>query len=206
MKNKKLLFVILGFAVLITLNSCKTNQEVKKQEVSENSSEVVDIALPFSGQEYQTNSDFKREKGSGSSKYDLETAKTEALLIANARIANDIETLIKEVSESVTNKLKINEKEEFSNELSNRTISVSKQYLKGTRTIGEKAFKSKKDGTITYWVVRELSMKPILDEIANTISKDQKINQAIKKEEILKMANEELDKMEKEKAAQEQNN
>ena len=47
-------------------------------------------------------------------------------------------------------------------------------------------------------------MKPIVDEIANTISKDQKINQALKKEEILKMANDELDKMNKEKMAQEQ--
>ena len=40
------------------------------------------------------------------------------------------------------------------------------------RTIAEKALKAS-DGTITYWVVRELSMKPIIEEVANTISKDQ---------------------------------
>jgi uncharacterized membrane protein len=204
MKNKKILFITIGITALITLNSCKTNQAANTKEVSQNSFEEVEIALPFSGLEYQTNSDFIREKASGSSKYDLETAKSEAILISNGRISDDVEVLMKKVSEVVTSKLKINEKEEFSKELSEVIRSVSKQYLKGTRTIGEKAIKSKKDGTITYWVVRELSMKPILDEIANTISKDQKINQAIKKEEILKMANEELDKMENEKMAQQQ--
>ncbi len=66
------------------------------------------------------------------------------------------------------------------------------------RTIAEKALKAS-DGTITYWVVREFLMKSIIEEGANTISKDQKINQKVKKEETIKMANDELEKMEKEK-------
>jgi hypothetical protein len=204
MKTKSLLCITVSLAVLITLSSCKTSQLVKKQEVSDNSSDEIELITPFSGPEYKSNTDFFREKAAGVSKYNIEIANKQAVLEADGKISNDIEQLIKNVSEDVTNALQINDKMEISVELSQRVISVSKQYIKGTRTIAEKAFKSKKDGTITYWVVRELSLKPLVDEIANTISKDQKVKQAITKEEIRKMANDELDKMEKDKMTQEQ--
>ena len=197
MKIKTLLIITTSFGIMLTVNSCKTKKLANTSAGSVNSSEEI-MTLPFSGSEYQSNSEFIRERASGKSKYDLETASMEAVLMANGKIATDLEVLVKNVSEAITSKLQINEKEEFSKELNNRLVAVTKQYLKGTRTIAEKALKAS-DGTITYWVVRELSIKPIIDEVANTISKDQKINQKLKKEEITKMANDELEKMENEK-------
>jgi hypothetical protein len=197
MKIKHLLIMSTSFGILLLFNSCVTKKLSNTSAGSGNSSVEI-LTLPFSGSEYHSDNECFRERASGKSKYDLETASSEAVLIANGKIATDLEVLIKNVSESITNKLQINEKEEFSKELNSRLVAVTKQYLKGTRTIAEKALKDS-DGSITYWVVRELSMKPIIEEVANTISKDQKINQKLKKEETTKMANDELEKMENEK-------
>jgi hypothetical protein len=192
--KRNILLGLVTYAILV--GSCKSTAPVgtKKNETATEK----EIPLPFSGSEYESNSEFIRERASGKSKFDLETASADAVLQANGKIASDVEQLIKNFSESITNKLQINDREEFSKELSNRLLSVTKLYLKNTKTIAEKALKSS-DGFTTYWVVRELSIKSIVDEAINTISNDQKANQIIKKEEIRKIANEEIEKMEREK-------
>ena len=195
MKFKNLLLVPFGVILIASLNSCKETKSIEKTAKVEPSGDV-EIALPFSSSDYKSNSEFIREKASGKSKYDLETATQDAVLVANGKIATDLEVLIKNVSEAITNKLQINDKEEFSRELNGRLVAVTKQYLKGTKTVAEKSFKSP-DGTMTYWVVRELSIKPVIEEVVTSITKNEKVNQKLKKEETTKMANDELDKMEK---------
>jgi hypothetical protein len=153
--------------------------------------------LPFSSPEYQSNGTFFRARASSKSKYDLESAMAEADLLAKGKLASDLEVLVKRVAKSYTAKLQINDKEEFSRNTEDRLVSVTKKNLTNVKTIGEKSFKEK-NGTITYWIVKEINLTPIINESALSISNDERIKQKYNESEFKKTYYEEILKYENE--------
>jgi hypothetical protein len=194
MKN---LFVVLTtlfvFSVIFGFQSCKSTKSTSTISGLTETEQV----LPFSSADYQSNSNFLRARASSKSKYDLESAVSEADLLAKGKLASDLEVLVKRVSKSYSNKLQIDDKETFSRNTEDRLVSVTKKNLVNVKTIGEKSIKDK-SGTITYWIVKEINLTPIIDESAISISNDEMIKQKYNEAEFKKTFEEEIFKYENE--------
>lgn len=194
MKNLFILFTaLLIFSAIFGIQSCKST----KSTSSVSGSTETEMVLPFSSPEYQSNGNFLRARASAKSKYDLESAVSEADLLAKGKIASDLEVLVKRVTKAYTSKLQINDKEEFSRNTEDRLVSVTKKNLNNVKTIGEKSIKDK-TGTITYWIVKEINLTPIINESASSISNDERIKQKYNEAEFKKTFDEEILKYENE--------
>lgn len=194
MKNLFVVFTALFvFSAIFGFQSCKST----KSTSSVSGTAETEVILPFSSAEYQSSGNFLRARASSKSKYDLESAVSEADLLAKGKIASDLEVLVKRVSKSYTNKLQINDKEEFSRNTEDRLVSVTKKNLSNVKTIGEKSIKDK-TGAITYWIVKEINLTPIINEAAISISNDERIKQKYNEAEFKKTFDEEILKYENE--------
>lgn len=184
---------VLVFSAILGFQSCKST----KSTSSVSGSAENELVLPFSSPEYQSNGNFLRARASSKSKYDLESAVSEADLLAKGKIASDLEVLVQRVTKAYTSKLQINDKEEFSRNTEDRLVNVTKKNLTNVKTIGEKSIKDK-SGTITYWIVKEINLTPIINEAAVTIANDERIKQKYNEAEFKKTFDEEILKYEKE--------
>jgi hypothetical protein len=192
-KFMNLIAALLIISAIFCFQSCKT----AKTTTTVSGSSETELILPFSTPEYRSDGNFFRARASSKSKYDLEAAVTEADLLAKGKIASDLEVLVKRVSKTYLNKLQINDKEETSRSTEDMLINVTKKNLTNVKTIGEKAFKDN-TGATTYWIVKEINLTPIINEAANSISKDEKIKQKYNEAEFKKTFNEEILKYESE--------
>lgn len=190
----KLLFAALAVSMISgTLSSCKS----KKGTPIEKQTGAIEISVPFSTAEYQSNKENFRAKASGNSP-DMTTSKKIALQNAKSEMAGLIQTTIKKVTEQYTNQRQVSSTQEFSNKFEELSREVTNQQLVDVRIIGEKIFKET-NSTFTYWVAIEANKLAILNGIDKGISGNKKLEQDYDKKKFEEIFNSEMEKLAKER-------
>jgi hypothetical protein len=173
--------------------SCKS----KKGTPIDKQTGAIEIAVPFSTKDYQSDKENFRAKSSGNS-MDLTTSKKIALQNAKSEMAGLVQTTIKKVTEQYTNQRQISNTQEFSNKFEEMAREVTNQELVDVKIIGEKIFQES-NKTYTYWVAIEANKQVVLNGIDKSISKNAKLAQDYDKKKFEEIFNEEMDKLAKER-------
>lgn len=136
--KKILLFAFIAMVAF----ACGTNKKKATEGLTE-------IKGPFSGNKYESNRRYFRATGSGES-INLESSRSQAMLLAKQRLASSVQTQIKSVQEAYSSDRKAEGGTEFEERFQNLTREVLNQIIVDVSTIDEKTFQ-KSDGTyITY--------------------------------------------------------
>ena len=188
MKMKKLHIVLFVFSLAAI--SCKSKKEITKIQDS------TEVAIPFSGKQFENNKNFFRAKQVGEST-DLATAKKIAEQNAKAELASNIEAVIKRVTEQYTNQRSVGSKKDFENKFEEMSREIVRQDVKDVNIIGEKLFKQK-DGLYSYWIAIESSKETTLTGVYDGISKDAQLKLDFDKYQFEKIFNDEMSKYEAE--------
>ncbi|MES2560967.1 MAG: hypothetical protein V4590_14570 [Bacteroidota bacterium] len=178
----------------ISFTSCKSK---KVAPTIDKQTGAIEIAVPFSSKEYQSDKESFRAKSSGNS-MDLTTSKKIALQNAKSEMAGLIQTTIKKVTEQYTNQRQISNTQEFSNKFEEMAREVTNQDLTDVRVIGEKIFQEP-NKNYTYWVAIEANKQVVLAGIDKGISKNSKLQQDYDKKKFEEIFNQEMDKLAKER-------
>jgi len=180
-----------GMALLASLVivSCSGTKKVVREEAPG----TVDVILPLSGKEYQSDKEFYRAKSSGKSP-DIATAKKIALINAQTEISRLINSRIKAVAENYTNQRSLSNSQDFENKFEDLAKSVVSQQLVDVSIIGEKLLKT--GTTYEYWIAIEVSKQAILNGIDNSISKNQKLQIDYDKKKFEESYDKEMEKLE----------
>lgn len=180
-------------AVVSVAPSCKS----KKGTPLDKQTGAIEIAVPFSSKDYQTDKENFRSKSSGNS-MDLTTAKKIALQNAKSEMASLIRTTVKKVTDQYTNQRQIGNTQDFSNKFEEMAREVTNQELTDVRVIGEKIFQEQ-NKTYTFWVAIEANKATVLNGIDKGISKNAKLSQDYDKKKFEEIFNQEMDKLSKER-------
>jgi hypothetical protein len=186
MKTKHFFIAVMAMFAGVTITGCGGAKSAQ--------SASTEVTVPLSGKEFQTDKDFFRASQSGKSP-DLATAKKIALQNAKTELAGNIQSLIKAVTENYTNQRTVGDKQEFENKFEENARAVINQTLNDVKIIGEKVFKEK-DGKYTYYVAIEMSKEPVVNKVADRISKDAKLQLDFDKHQFQKVFDEEMEKFE----------
>lgn len=196
MKNPitRLLSAAVIFALASGLiTSCKSKKGIPigKQNGS------IEIIVPFSTKEYQSDKENFRAKSSGNSP-DMTTSKKIALQNAKSEMAGLIQTTIKKVTEQYTNQRQVSSTQEFANKFEELSREVTNQQLIDVRIIGENISKEP-NNTYTYWVAIEANKLTILNGLDKGIGANKKLEQDYDKKKFEEIFNQEMDKLAKER-------
>ena len=97
---------LIAACTIALLSACKSPKTIQQE------TGAVEIKLPFSEKEFQTNKEFFRATNMGKSP-DIATSKKVALLNAKSELASNINSTIKKVTESYTNQRSVADKQDF---------------------------------------------------------------------------------------------
>ncbi len=186
---KKVMSFGLATLIALLLVSCGTS---KKTVVKEKEEGTVEVVLPLSGKEYQSDKENYRTKSSGKSP-DIATAKKIALNNAKAEIAGLISAKLKAVTQNYTNQRSVANAQDFENKFENLTTEVVSQQLVDVSIVGEKLLKT--GTTYEYYVAIEIPKQSILNGVDNTISKNQKLQIDYDKKKFEEIYNKEMEKL-----------
>lgn len=185
---KKVMYSGLALVATLMLVGCSGTKKV----VKEKEEGTVEIVLPLSGKEYQSDKEYYRAKSSGKSP-DIATARKIAINNAKSEVAGLISAKIKSVTDNYTNQRSVTDSQDFENKFENMSREVVNQQLVDVQIIGEKLLKS--GSTYEYWIAISVSKKAILDGINNSISKNQKLQIDYDKKKFEEIYNKEMEKM-----------
>lgn len=189
--------LILSAAIIGSVAGMQSCKSKKAAPSIETQTGAVEISVPFSTSEYQSDKENFRAKASGNS-MDLSTAKKIALQNAKSEMAGLIQTTVKKVTEQYTNQRQVSSTQEFSNKFEEMSREVTNQTLLDVRIIGERQFKES-NNTYTYWVAIEANKKVILNGIDKGIGQNQKLQQDYDKKKFEEIFNQEMEKLAKER-------
>lgn len=140
---------------------------------------MKEVKTPFKGSSYESNRRYFRSVASGES-VNLETARSKAMLTANQRIASNVETEIKNVSENYINERNVdNQLGDFGSRFQQLTREVMSTTLIGSHMKDEKVYQ-KQDRTYLVWVAMELRKREMYKQLkkkareSNTLSDKEK--------------------------------
>ena len=190
--SKLILSAVLFGAVVLGLTSCKSKKSIIQ------TTGAVEITVPFSTKEFQSDKENFRASSSGNSP-DYATAKKIALQNAKSEMAGLIQTTIKKVTDQYTNQRTVGSTQEFSNKFEELAREVTNQTLTDVRVIGEKTTQEKNQ-TYTHWVALEANKQTIFDGVTKSITGNKKLEQDYDKKKFEEIFNQEMDKLAKEKA------
>ena len=168
--------------------SCKTAKVMTPADSGE-----VEIKIPCSGAEYQSNSKALRYSAIGES-MDQMTAKKKAMSEARAGLAAAVNTLVKGVTDNYVKSGNYNNKEELMKNYEGMTREVLNQSISGSTVICEKTTMTK-SGTYKYYVCLELGSNDILQQINNKMTNNEQLKVDYNYEKYKKTFNEEMGKI-----------
>lgn len=131
---------------------------------------MTEVKSPFSGNKYESNNRWFRATASGES-MNLETSKDKALLSAKQRLAGQIQTQVKSVSESYKGERQAgNTLDEYNERFQQLTREVMNQVLVEAQIFDTKTYTTKDKRYVTYIALeaRKKSVYKKLREIAQT--------------------------------------
>ena len=170
---------LLGTALLIiaVMTSCGSSKPVTQTVQQPAVQQDVEINVPCSGPEFQTNKEYFRASSMGFST-DMSTA---------------INAKVKSVTDSYVSSYQQGENDESKSRYQSLTRTVVEQELSGTRVICEKTMKTP-DGKYKVYVSLELAGEEIMNAMANRIKNDDKLRIDFEYEKFKKIFEEEMSK------------
>jgi len=169
-------------------------QEFQKTVDSTFGKEVI---VPCSDEEFHTDSKYFRGTGNGIS-IDLSTARNKAKMDANTNLAQSINTTLKSVSERYVNERQFDASSEFEQKFEQLTREVVNQQLNNVEVACYKTTQMK-DGKFQVFTAVQVSKDEVLNNIANRVSKDKKLQVDYDKMKFEQVFNEEMKKLESER-------
>lgn len=149
---------------------------------------MTEVNSPFKGGKYEGNNRWVRSIASGES-MNLETSKDKALLTAKQRLASDVQTQIRNVTENYKGERNADGTiGDFNERFQQMTREVMSQILVEVQTIDEKVYQKPNQNYIT-WVALEARKKTIY----NKLKEQAKLRQTLsdkEKESVEKMIDE----------------
>ena len=175
---------LLGTALLTiaVMTSCGSSKPVTQTVQQPTVQQDVEINVPCSGPEFQTNKEYFRA-----------IAKKKAMTEARAEIATAINAKVKSVTDSYVSSYQQGENDESKSRYQSLTRTVVEQELSGTRVICEKTMKTP-DGKYKVYVSLELAGEEIMNAMANRIKNDDKLRIDFEYEKFKKVFEEEMSK------------
>lgn len=155
----------------------------------------VELNIPCSGPEYNTNKEYVRANMPGLST-DMGTAKSKALIAARAELATSVNALMERVTDNYNSSYQAGEQEEAKIRTTDMVRSVVKENLRDSRIICEKMMKTK-DGKYRCYVAVEVAKESILTGISDQLMKDEKLRMDFEYEKFKKVFEEEISKLSK---------
>ena len=188
---KKITIILIAAAMFAACSSSKqtTGKPYEKAE------EVTEIALPFSGKEYKSDSKYFRAVNQGKSP-DMATAKKIAMANAITEIGTRIQNTVKAVTDQYTNQRNVADAVDFEKKFQEMARIVVNQITQNIDVMGEKCFKGN-DGQYTYWIVLETEKDQVIKKMTSAVSNDAQLKLDFDEYMFTKIFNEEMEKFEK---------
>ena len=173
-------FSLLGASLLTiaVMTSCGSSKPVAQPVQQPAVQQDVEINVPCSGPEFQTNKEYFRASAMG---------------LSTDEIATAIGAKVKSVTDSYVSSYQQGENDESKSRYQSLTRTVVEQELSGTRVICEKTMKTP-DGKYKVYVSLELAGQEIMDAMANRIKNDEKLRIDFEYEKFKKVFEEEMSK------------
>lgn len=129
----------------------------------------VEVIIPCSGPEYQTNKEYLRASATGLSG-DINMAKKKAMAEASAGLASAMNSLVERVATNYANSYQVGEDEEAKQKFEDMSKIVVKEKLSGIRVICEKTMRTP-EGKYKVYVAIELAGEELLRGINSSLSR-----------------------------------
>ncbi len=179
--------IVLTSCFVLVLVGCKSPKTIQQ------STESVEITVPFSSKEYRSDEENYRAKNMGKSP-DIATAKKIAFQNAKAEMAGNVSSMIKRVTDQYTNQRTVGNAQEFENKFEEMTRDVVNLQLSSVKEIGEKIFKES-NGSYTYWIAIEANKKEVFGKLDSKISSDSKLKLDYDKQKFQQIFDAEMKKL-----------
>lgn len=191
--KKTLSIAALVFMACLLCTSCKTSQKPTGQSYDK-AEESVEINLPFSGKEYQSNGKYFRAVNQGKSP-DMATAKKIAMANAITEIGTRMQNTVKAVTSQYTNQRNVADAVNFEKKFEDLSRIVVNQITQNVDVIGEKCFKGS-DGQYTYWIVLETEKDQVIKKMTSAVSNNAELKLDFDEYMYSKIFDEEMKKFE----------
>lgn len=189
---KRIAIMVLSALMVMGCASKKNATKASSSNVSSNKGDV-EITIPCTGMEYQSDKNTFRATGEGFSN-SMTIAKDKALQTARARLATSIEATIERVVDNYASSYESGMSEEAKSKYQEISRTIVKRKLQGTIPICEKMMKTP-EGAYRSYVAIELGGPEVLREINNSISSDEKLRIDYEYEKFKKTFEEEMSKL-----------
>lgn len=154
----------------------------------------VEVTIPCTGKEYQSDSKTFRASGEGFSN-SMTIAKDKALQTARARLATSIEATVERVIDNYASSYEKGMNEEAKAKYQELSRTIVKKKLEGTIAICESMTKTP-EGAYRAYVAVELGGPELVSEISNSVKADDKLRIDYEYEKFKKTFEEEMQKLE----------
>lgn len=181
---KKLLFATL---IGLTAASCGSTKQVTRPIAQDD----VEVAIPLSGPEYASNSEYWRAVQSGTST-DVSMAKKVAIQNARQELAASVQHELKAVIENYGQNATVGnntENEALYEELARTVVS---QQMNGVEIIGEKLYRQA-DGRYRSHICLQMSKTAVVEKAADVLTDDERLKLEFDKEQFKKTFDAEME-------------
>jgi hypothetical protein len=187
---KSFAWLMIAAMPFILMPGCKSSKQATKTTTVPDETEVVRYCY---GPEYQSDKEHFRASATGES-MDQMMSEKKAVTEARAKLASQIETTVKTVTDNYGKSGEMNNKEELMKRYETLTREVVNQKLSGTIEVCNKQTKTK-DGRYKTYVTIELGGNDVLSALNNRLSNDEMLKIDYNYEKFKKTFEEEMDKM-----------
>ncbi|HTB30540.1 MAG TPA: hypothetical protein VK808_00845 [Bacteroidia bacterium] len=194
MKTKKTVFLLSATGLIIALSSCGHTKSITK------ANDEVEVILPFSGNDYQSDNENLRAVSSGHSP-DLPTAQKISMQNAQGKLAGMVKTILNGAARQYTNQSSIANKQDYENKFEEQIWTFVNQTLYNVKVMGEKAFQQRKDGTFTDWVAIQESKADLLAGLSKNISSNEQLKLNYDEKKFGEDVDKEMQKMQQDQNA-----
>jgi hypothetical protein len=185
MRHCNYLSVLAISLVLITVTGCGSAKKAATGVKGD-----VEINMPCSG--YDSDNDYFRAMMPAVSN-NMAAAKTQALILARAELAGQINTLVKRVNETYVNSFTSGEKNETRIKMDDLIRTVITERISGSRLICEKMMQTP-DSQYRYYAAVELSKAEILKSIESRLKQEEQLRTAFEYEKFKEIFEKEMGK------------
>lgn len=187
-----LMVLALPMGFLSGCKSSKSTTTATTTNIKPNADEQEVVRYCY-GPEYNSDKEHFRASATGES-MDQMMSEKKAMTEARSKLASQIETVVKTVTDNYAKSTEVNKKEEMLGRYESLSREVVKQKLTGTIEICNKQTKTKEGNYKTY-VTIELAGNDVLSALNNRLSTDQLLKVDYNYEKFKKTFEEEMDKL-----------
>lgn len=182
----KRLFLLFSVAIcLCGMNGCKSKQALAKPEKGE-----VEIAIPLSGPQYQSDAENWRVVQQGVSP-DMSMAKKVALQNARQELAATIRVQVRAVIDNYGKNTAVTDNIDVVNMYEEQAYSVIDQTLAGAELVGEKLYKLE-NGNYRYHVCLQVNKQYLADQLTKAFESEAVLQAKFDKAQFKKVYDEQM--------------